>query len=260
MELRDSILSVLARSEGDVGVAVENLKTGETVFVNEGMVFPSASTIKLVVLSQLMKETEEGRRRLQDVLELRDEAKVGGDGILKELDAGHRFTLRELAALMIVLSDNTAANILIDLMGMEAVNRRAAEMDLGRTRLQRRMMDAEARKAGRENFTSAADMHRFLKATYEGRNVSPDKSARMLEILKRQQVTGRLDLYLPLDDEGIVLAHKTGDLERLEHDVGIVYLRKCEYIVCVLTKETKTNKDGREIIGSISRAVYDAYK
>ena len=76
----------------------------------------------------------------------------------------------------------------------------------------------------------------------------------MLDILKRQQVGGRLNLYLP--DE-ILIAHKTGDLDKLEHDVGIVYHPKQNYIICVLTKDNSTNKDGRETIGAISKVVFD---
>ena len=76
----------------------------------------------------------------------------------------------------------------------------------------------------------------------------------MLNILKKQQVRGRLDLYLP---EEVVIAHKTGDLDNLEHDGGIVFLPDREYIICVLTNEVVSNKDGREIIGTISKMVYD---
>lgn len=260
MELRDAILSVIERSQGNVGVAIKDLASGDIIYVDEGRAFPSASTIKLVILSQILAEVKAGSRRLDDVVEVPDGAKVGGDGILKELGPDHRFSLLELAKLMIVLSDNSATNVLIDLVGMEAVNGRAAELGLGSTRLQRKMMDAAARKAGRENTTCARDMLRLLELTYEGKNASPELSGLMLDIMKRQQATGRLDLYLPVDDEGIVIAHKTGDLDRLEHDVGIVYLPARDYIICVLTNGTKTNKDGREIIGEISRVVFEAYR
>ena len=259
MALRDTILEIIGRHTGKVSVAIKNFRSGETIMVDETRVFPSASTIKLVILSELMREVEEGVCALGDRIILKAGAKVGGDGILKELDPDRDFSLRELATLMIVMSDNTATNMLIDLIGMEAVNRRATELGLSATRLQRKMMDTVARKAGRENLTCAADMLRVLEATYRGGNVSKEASGFMLDMLKRQQATGRLDLYLPIEDEGIVIAHKTGDLDRLEHDVGIVYLPSCEYAICVLTCESRTNKDGREAIGEISRAAYEEY-
>lgn len=259
MELRDTITSIIRRYQGNVSVAIKNLKTCETLYIEENRVYPSASTIKLVIMSQLLNEVKDGTRMLSDTIELREEDKIGGDGVLKELMAGHRFTLSELMTLMIIISDNTATNILINLMGMDAVNRRATDLGLDSARLQRMMMDSEARKAGKENLTCARDMERLLELVYSGNNVSAEYSAMMLGILKKQQVTGRLDLYLPIDDEGLILAHKTGDLDRLEHAVGIVYSPNCEYIICVLTNETRTNKDGREIIGEISRSVFEAY-
>jgi beta-lactamase class A len=260
MNLNDAIGAIIGRNQGRVGVAIKNLQSGKTILVDEGRVFPSASTIKLLIMSELMKEIEGGKRRLDEVVVLREEAKTGGDGILKELDAGHGFSLKEMITLMIIMSDNTATNILIDMVGMDAVNRRADELGMRETKLQRKMMDAAARKAGRDNFTCAGDMLRFLETTYEGSNVSKERSDLMLSIMKKQQATGRLDLYLPVDEEGLVIAHKTGDLDRLEHDVGIVYSPGCAYIICVLTNETRTNKDGREIIGEISKVVYDAFK
>jgi beta-lactamase class A len=157
---------------------------------------------------------------------------------------------------MIIISDNTAANLLIDMAGMDNVNKMAEDMGLRSTKLQRRMMDSAAARAGRENLTCAVDMHHILKLIYEGKAIDEYYSCMMPDILKRQQVGGRLNLYLPDD---ITIAHKTGDLDRLEHDVGIVYLPGCDYIICVLTNKTITNKDGREIIGKISKAVYDCY-
>jgi beta-lactamase class A len=99
-------------------------------------------------------------------------------------------------------------------------------------------------------------MTNVLEKVYDGEVIDKEYSSIMMDILKRQQVKGRLDLYLPDDT---MIAHKTGDLDRLEHDVGIVFLPECRYIISVLTNETPTNKDGREIIGKISRLVYDSY-
>ena len=115
-------------------------------------------------------------------------------------------------------------------------------------------MDSQAANEGRDNFTTADDFSHILELTYKGENVNKTYSNMMMDILKKQQVKGRLDLYLP---EETVIAHKTGDLDSLEHDGGIVYLPDREYIICVLTNKVKSNKDGREIIGSISKMVYD---
>lgn len=257
MNLKNKIEEIISEYKGNVGVAVENLNTGENIMINEDMVLPSASTIKLVVMSEILKEVKSGNHNLDEIIKLKNEMKTDGDGILKELNSGHGFTLNEIITLMIIISDNTAANILIDMAGMKNVNKMAEQLGMANTKLQRRMMDSAAAKAGRENITCAKDMYHLLKLIYEGKNIDEEYSGIMLNILKRQQVAGRLNLYLP---DNIIIAHKTGDLNRLEHDVGIVYLPDCAYIICVLTNETETNKDGREIIGKISKTVYDCYK
>lgn len=256
MELKDRIMDIIRCNTGNIAVAVENLSAGGTLMINESMIFPSASTIKLVVMSEILREVKEGKHRLDEKIILTNNVKTGGDGILKELDSGHAFTLKEIITLMIILSDNTAANILIDMAGMDNINAMAQKLGLRGTRIQRRMMDSAAAKEGRENLTCAADMCQVLKLIYEGRNIDEKYSGIMLDILKRQQVGGRLNLYLPDD---IVMAHKTGDLDRLEHDVGIIYHPNCTYIICVLTNNTDTNKDGREVIGKISKEVFDFY-
>lgn len=254
MELKEKINSIINENNGDVAVVVKNLNTNSNIMINEAEVFPSASTIKLVIISTLMKEVSKGSMKLEDKITLLDKCKCGGDGILKELNEGHSFTFKEIATLMIILSDNTATNILIDLLSMEKINEMAKELGMESTQLGRKMMDSEAAKMGRENVTTAKDMCHVLELIYKGKVVSKEYSEIILDILKRQQVGGRLNLYLP---EDIIIAHKTGDLDKLEHDVGIVYHPYSDYIICVLTKNVETNKDGREIIGKVSLEVYN---
>ncbi|MDF2519692.1 MAG: serine hydrolase [Clostridia bacterium] len=254
--LERKIIEFIETQKGNVAVVVKNLKTMEEIRINENLVFPSASTIKLAIMSELLNKVNEGAINLEDTIELTEGMKTGGDGILKELMPGHRFALEEIMTLMIIVSDNMASNILIDLLGMDNINAAIRNLGLGSTKLQRRMMDSRAAKEGRENLTTAKDLAHLLELIYQGQNINKKYSDMMLDVLKRQQVSGRLDLYLP---EKVVTAHKTGDLDRLEHDAGIIYLQDREYIICILTNETETNKDGREIIGKISKMVYEEY-
>jgi len=254
--LENKIKEFIRTQKGNVAVVVKNLRTNEEIKINENLVFPSASTIKLAIMSELLSKVNEGRFNLHDTIELTEDMKTGGDGILKELNYGHKFTLEEIMTLMIIISDNMATNILINLLGMNSINETIQKLGLKSTKLQRKMMDSQASKEGRENLVSAYDLVHILELIYKGRNINEKYSELMISILKRQQVRGRLDLYLP---EEVVIAHKTGDLNNLEHDSGIVYLSNMEYIICVLTNETETNKDGREIIGKISKIVYEEY-
>jgi beta-lactamase class A len=252
--LESKIRDYIKTQKGNIAVFVKDLSTNEEIKINENLVFPSASTIKISIMSELFSKINDGVFDFNDTVEINENMRTGGDGILKDLEPGHKFTLKELTTLMIILSDNMATNILIDLLGMDNINSTIQKLGLPNTRLQRKMMDSQAAREGRENYITASDLANILELIYSGENVNKKYSGIMLDILKRQQVRGRLDLYLP---EDTVIAHKTGDLDNLEHDGGIVYLPEKEYIVCVLTNDTETNKDGREIIGKISKMVYD---
>lgn len=252
--LEEKLKKFIDEQKGNVAVFVKDLKTGREIKINADMQFPSASIIKIAIMSELFNKINEGVYTLDDEIEIKEEMLTGGDGILKELNYGHRFTLKEICTLMIIVSDNMATNILIDLLGMDNINFNAKKLGMKKTSLQRKMMDSLAVKQGRNNFTSAEDFAMILELIYKGENVNETYSSMMLNILKKQQVRGRLDLYLP---EEVLIAHKTGDLDFLEHDGGIVFLPDREYIICVLTNEVKSNKDGREIIGEISKMVYD---
>jgi beta-lactamase class A len=250
----EKIRKFISGQKGNIAVVIKDLANNDTIKINEDLVFPSASTIKLSIMSELFNKVNEGVYRLNDVIEISEEMKTGGDGILKELNPGHKFTLEEICTLMIIVSDNMATNILIDLLGMDNINTAIRNLGLSNTKLQRKMMDSQAAKEGKENLITAEDFAHILELIYKGQNINSKFSRLMLNILKRQQVRGRLDLYLP---EEVVIAHKTGDLDCLEHDGGIVYLPDREYIICVLTNQTESNKEGREIIGKISKLVYE---
>lgn len=252
--IEDKLRDFINTQKGNIAVVVKDFKGRGEIKINADMEFPSASIIKLSIMSELFNKINGGIYKLDDEIEIKEDMKTAGDGILKELNCGHKFTLKEICTLMIIMSDNTATNILIDLLGMDNINSAITKLGLKKTRLQRKMMDLQAAKEGRNNFTTAEDFSRILELIYKGENVNETYSSMMIDILKRQQVRGRLDLYLP---EEVVIAHKTGDLDNLEHDGGIVYLPDGEYIICVLTNEVKTNKEGREIIGKISKMVYD---
>lgn len=252
--LEEKLKKFISEQKGNIAVFVKDLKSNKTIKINENSVFPSASTIKLSIMSELFNKINEGVYKLNDVIEITEGMKTGGDGILKELNCGHKFTLEEICTLMIIVSDNMATNILINLLGMSNINAAIKNLELQDTKLQRKMMDSQAAREGRDNLITANDFAHIFELIYNGKNVNTAFSQLMLNFLKRQQVRGRLDLYLP---EEVVIAHKTGDLDCLEHDGGIVYLQDKAYIICVLTNQTESNKEGREIIGKISRLVYE---
>jgi beta-lactamase class A len=254
MELQQQVEQMIVNSrQGMVCLSFADLKTGAHFSVNGNKVVPSASIIKLLILAELLRRVDAGELSLDDTLTVTAKHWTGGDGVLKELAPGHTFTLKELATLMIIVSDNEATNLLIDLLGMENINRMGARLGLKAAHLGRRMMDAKALQEGRDNFISSDDAALILQKVYRGSLVSKEASALMLDILKHQQQGDRLQRYLP---EDVPLAHKCGDLTGVENDAGIFLLPEHPYILVVLTSRQPSAAAGKGMIGKLSLLVY----
>ena len=252
-EWKKEIEKIISQVEGKVCVNFYDLNKNNGFSINGDKKVLSASMIKLLILTELMKKISEDKFSLSDTIMMANFMKTGGDGVLKELNAGHHFTLKELATLMIIVSDNQATNILIDFLGMENINQLGKELDLKETFLGRKMMDAEARKKGYDNYICADDISLLLKLIYQEKLINKEASQLMLDILLRQQQGERLQRYLPSD---IKIAHKCGDLDNLENDGGIIWLGGKTYILVILTNGMP-NLQCKQTIGKISKFVYD---
>jgi beta-lactamase class A len=287
---------VAARLDGTMGVYVHHLTRGETAALEADRPFQMASVFKVPLLAELMSQAAVGARSLDDQITLADEMKAPGSGVLKELSAGTRFTVRDLAMLMIIVSDNTATDILLDLVGTDAVNARIAACGLTRTavtmgcrgllrdlvgladapdtpetrrlaaeRLRRRELDWNARvyHDERANMTTPRDMglliEQIVRPTLEGGRDGPvprEACRLMLDLMRRQQVRDRLPLLLP---PGVEMAHKTGSLTRVSNDAGVLYTKTGPVVVSVFTRDLADDLKGRLAIAEVGRAIYDAY-
>lgn len=253
--IKDKIISEIEKFEGDCGVIIKNENTGEYFGYNEEVVFPSASIIKLSILLELFKRIEKGEINLEDRIVVKDEDKVGGFGVLKDLDSNLNVTIKDLATLMIILSDNVATNILIDTLGMDSINNTVKELGMKDTVLGRKMMDGEAKKMGRDNYTSPKDTLMILECYLNSSDVlklSSNTQNVILDILKKQQCNNKLPLLMPKE---ITFGHKTGDLPGVEHDAGILFSKVGNIIIVVLTKELKDNAHGVEFNNNIGKIV-----
>ena len=253
IEWQKEIEQIISQVEGKVCVNFYDLNKNNGFSINGDKKVLSASMIKLLILTELMKKISEDKFSLSDTIMIANFMKTEGDGVLKELNAGHHFTLKELATLMIIISDNQATNILIDFLGMENINLLGKELGLKESFLGRKMMDTEARKNGYDNYTCADDISLLFKLIYQEKLINKEASQLMLDILLRQQQGERLQRYLPSD---IKIAHKCGDLDNLENDGGIIWLGDRAYILVVLTNGMP-NLQCKQTIGKISKFVYD---
>ncbi|MCE5284449.1 MAG: class A beta-lactamase-related serine hydrolase [Pelosinus sp.] len=255
-KLQEKLEREFSRYQCRWGIVIKNYATGEKLTINPDMPFPSASMIKVPILYEVMRQTAAGSLSLDEMLPVTKDVRVDGAGILFELRPDIQMTIRELATLMIVLSDNTATNMLIDRIGMKAVNTTMHKLGLTSTHLRRRMMDFAAARRGEENQTTAAEMAQIFELILNSTGLPHEYSAAMLDILKRQQVRDKLPFYLP---EETVLASKTGTLPGAEHDGGILYLSNGTYIISIFTADLKTNYEGLQLVARLGKIIYDHF-
>lgn len=224
-----------------------------SVAIRSDDVFPAASLAKLPIALELMRRADMGQFDLNERLDTSGEPRVGGGGVLDYLDPTTSLTLNDLCFLMIGVSDNTAANFLLDLVGMGEVNETLHRLNLSHTRLARRFMDFAARAAQRENVTAAADMTSLLTLLWG--NALPG-TARLRDVLAAQQLDEDLKALLP---ETSRLAHKTGSLDGIFHDAGILTGPTGACVYCVLTAEQDDVPAARGAIARILRDLWDAW-
>lgn len=242
--LRQLLAAIPART----GVYLEDLNSGAVVTHLADQEFPAASVIKIPILLEVLRGGLDLGRRL----ELEDRHKVGGAGVLQELDAGLAPTLADLCRLMIVVSDNVASNLLLELVGADSVNRLMKGLGMTRSHLGRRFMEPPS--PGRDNRMSPADAGRCLAALWRGEALPEPGRSQALGILRRQQYRERLPLMLPQE---LSICHKTGELEGVRHDAGIVELVGRPYVVVVFTDEGGHPWEVDLGVAGLSRTVYE---
>ncbi len=247
---------IVAGFDGVMGLAAKDLATGETFVVNPDVVFPQASSIKIPVLIELYRQAQAGTLKLEEKVEVKKSVMVGGSGVLGRFsDGGSSLSLRDLAVLMIVLSDNTATNILIDRVGMQNVNDMLARNNLRQTRLQRKMIDTESQRASRENLSTPAEMIWLLGLLHQGKLLDPAHTSGVLEILKYSKNTA-LRRAIPA---GVELASKPGGLAGVACESGIVYLQNRPFAIAVMSTYAGPQTNADDAISEAARLVYSYF-
>jgi beta-lactamase class A len=260
-KLMDRIRAIEAGLDGVLGLAVKDLKTGKTYLINENEVFPQASSIKIALLFEVFKQAEEGKLRLEEFVDLEPGKKVAGSGVLFYMGNPRlSLSVRDLCVLMIVLSDNTATNLLIEKAGMEAVNRRMDALELTKTRLRRKMMDLTAAAEGRENVSTPAEMMALLEKVQRGQVLKDPYRRELIDILAipKESPLKESPLHAGIPED-VVVAEKTGELEAVRCDSGIVHLKDRPYIICVMTTYLKNDADGNPAIAAVAKLVYEHF-
>ncbi|OGR52203.1 MAG: hypothetical protein A3I11_03650 [Elusimicrobia bacterium RIFCSPLOWO2_02_FULL_39_32] len=244
-ELKRKIRYQIDHFPGVVGIYIKDLNRGWTIEVQAEKLFPSASLVKIPIMATLFQAEDQGLISLEDTLALKKKFKTSGSGSLKFKRIGTRYTLRALINKMITLSDNTATNMLTDLLGLSYYNSSFSQLGLKNTNFSRKIMDLNKRDQGIENYTTPKDMGLILEMIY---NKKLKNSEEMLEILKDQKINDRLPVSIP---SYWPVGHKTGLMRECCHDVGIVFAPSSTYIVCVLTQDIRRIRRAKSFISEI---------
>jgi beta-lactamase class A len=263
-----------AEFAGSGGLAATNLGTGEEIRVNAEETTATASTIKVPILIELFRQVESGDVDLESRVAVGEEARTVGSGILRELSPGLELSIRDHATLMIVVSDNIATNVLIDLLGIERINQTMAECGFARTRLIERLdfpkIGPDARNLA---LTTPSDLAGMMAALAEGTILSAPSREAILEILGRQHYVDLVPRYLPFypnpeelghPDNGLRIANKTGGWTGMRADMALVEWPGTRYAIGIVSEgdpDTRfwAENAGAQLIGRVSRLVFDYF-
>jgi beta-lactamase class A len=258
--LSDAIVAAAAASSGTVGVYARSMGLGPArVSYNAEVVFPAASTIKLLILVTLYARADGDPALLDRKIVPRASDRVGDSPTVDAAPDGTAFSVKTLAHAMITQSDNSAANTLITLLGFEAINATAATYGLGHTQLKRHFLDWGAIVRHSNNLTCPRDLGYLLYLIERGARegiptvAKPQSCRKMIGILLQQEDREKIAGGLP---PGTPLANKTGEITGVRSDVGVVDpYGDTPYVLAILTKDLTNYDQGVEAIRKITRAV-----
>jgi beta-lactamase class A len=253
-KLRNDLQRLATAASGVVGISVVDLSSGQRFDFNESLVFPQGSAIKIPILIELYRRADRGEVRLSDRLPVRLNNQVGGSGLLQYFsDGGSELSLHDLAVPMIVLSDNSATNVLIDRLGMERVSQTMAELGAGQTKLQRKMIRPEESAKGNENLSTPKEavdlMARIARCDLP---VSPASCASLRAILEIPK-SGAFRDPIPAS---VAVAWKPGGIEGAQTAWGLVNVPGAPYAIAIMINYGGDDADMGRPIREISSAAY----
>lgn len=267
-DIESTIQTMAASFSGVCGVCAQAVGSDDVIAVRADEEFAPASVIKLPILVACLQQVQVQRLALDEPVVLRDADKVIGSGILKTLHDGLTLTLEDALVLMIIVSDNTATNLVLDRVPPETVNRCMGELGLAHTYLSGKLFSG---RTGRPSSTTPRDMANLLIAMATKRILTPALCDKALDILGKQQLTDIITRELPYDpfsvEEGkpsIRIASKSGALRGIIHDVGVVTTPDMTYAVALMSKGSADERfhpdhEAKHFLARVSRTIYDYY-
>ena len=233
-----------------------DLTSGETIGINSDGVFTQASAIKIPILMEVYKQAHEKKFALTDIKPLLPANTVAGSGILNTMTDPVNLSIRNYCMLMIGLSDNSATNMLIDLVGMKNVTNTMLSLGFSNTKLQRKMIDQPASLRNEENISTPAEAAKILKLLFDGKFIDATISSEIVSMLQKNPIeNSKIATGVP---GNVKIAFKTGGMGGVSTEWAIVYLKNRPYAITVM-ENYKTSATPSTLISSISKRVFDYY-
>jgi len=235
--------------DGVMGLAIVDLTDGRAILKDADHVFPTASSIKIAILLELYRQEQNGKAKLNDAYTFDAKDLVEDSQIMVGLTPDvTKVTNRDLAQFMVAVSDNAAANVLIDRVGMQNVNATLKSLGLTKTMLRRKMMDVDAARRGDENVSTPQEMARLLETIFKGKALNKE----LTDALIKQLSTGK-DSYMPRElPPGLQIANKPGSLDGIRTDSGIIFAKNRPFAISVMTSSVRDERAAERAIAEIA--------
>lgn len=254
--LRELVVKKLSHLKGNIGVYYKNLTTAEEFLISDNDRFMAASIIKIPVMIEFFQQINNGVFTYDTKISLKDTDKVPcsglinyaegnplqrgffpESGILNFMHENLELTMLDLCILMIVISDNTATNILIDCLGKDNINNTLKNMGMNKTVLNRKLFETGESGSNIENYFSLKELGTILEKIYSKNLISTKASEYMVRILMNQQLNYKIPFFI----SNLPIAHKTGEDEGITNDVGIIYSEN-PFILCLAGNQTNVSE------------------
>ncbi|HVA67399.1 MAG TPA: serine hydrolase [Elusimicrobiota bacterium] len=256
-EMTEGLYQMAQRYPAPVAIYLQDLKSGAVWAYHPDETFRAASLIKLPLMVAVFYKIKDGGLSLDQRLVVTRDNRTGGSGTIKWSPDGTSFTVRDLLIHLISESDNTAANMLLNAVGVGYAQQKFREMGLVHTCIHRAGMSLRSGRIADDNYTTAREMNMLLTKIYRGQLVSPEASRMMLDILRyKKDVASRLAKGLPW---GWVIAHKTGLERRACHDSAIFFTPYGDYTLTVLTGQNRSYHRAKNFITEMGHLTFAYY-
>lgn len=254
--LKNILDSYLGTLDGNISIILKDLKSNHIIYSKDiERVMPSASVIKVLIMIEAFRQIKEGKLSYETKIRIKPEDKVNFS--LFTNMRTDEYCLIDIITLMMDISDNTATNVLIDLLGYENINAIASDHGLKNTVLKRKMMDFEAARQGKQNMLTPKELSILMEKIYRKEILNKDLCDEIIRIMSVNTIKEMMKKFIP--DE-VKLAHKTGELDHLNHDIGILYLGDVDLLLGIFITDVANNMIGRQYIENITKVIYENMK